>query len=77
MVHRLIGLAVAALLLGALWAAYANYDLFANVARWTGDRSLGWLRPWLIEFRMPVLCIAGFLSLSAISWVWNKLGLGH
>ena len=70
------------LLLGIaiLWGAdhmLSTYGQYANVARWTGENSLGWLRPWLIEFRMPLLCVGGFLALSVLSWVWQRLRLGH
>ena len=74
---RLIGLALAAAIGLGFWFAYENYGQFANVARWTGDSDLRWLRPWLTEFRMPLLCVAGFLGLTALSWIWSKLKLGH
>jgi hypothetical protein len=77
MVLRVIGIAFAAALCWGAYLALENYGQFANVARWTGDNDLRWLRPWLTEFRMPLLCIAGFLSLSVLSWLWQKLRLGH
>ncbi len=77
MVLRLIGLVFAlAIALGA-WQAYENYGQFANIGRWTGNGDLTWLRPWLTEFRMPILCVVGFLLLSVLSWLWSKLKLGH
>lgn len=75
--RRIAGLALAAALAWGAWYAYENYGAFANVAGWTGDRGLGWLRGWLVEFRMPLLAVAGFLTLSAVSWLWSKLKLGH
>ena len=77
MASRVLGLILAAAIAFGFWFAYDNYGQFANVARWTGDRGLGWLRPWLTEFRMPLLCVAGFLSLTFLSWLWSKLKLGH
>ncbi len=74
---RLLGIAMAAALTYAAYYAHANYGAFANVGRWTGDRELNWLRPWLTEFRMPLLCVAGFLALTLLSWIWQKLRLGH
>lgn len=77
MARRALGLVLAGALAIGLWYAWANYGQFANVARWTGDTELRWLRPWLTEFRTPLLCIAGALALSFLSWVWAKLNLGH
>ena len=77
MVLRVIGLALAAVLIVGAWFAYGNYGEFANVPRWTGDRDLGWIRPWLTEFRMPLLAVGGFLVLTALSWLWRKTGLGN
>ncbi len=77
MALRILGLAVAAVLAFGCWYVYDHYGQFANVARWTGDRDLRWIRPWLVEFRMPVLCVAGFLAFTAISSLWSKLKLGH
>ena len=74
---RLAGLVAAAALAYGAFYAYDNYGQFANFARWTGDRELRWIRPWLVEFRMPLLCVAGFLSLTVLSWLWSKLKLGH
>lgn len=75
--RRLIGLTAAAALAYGFWVAYDSYGQVANVARWTGDQDLGWLRPWLTEFRMPLLCVAGFLALSLLSRLWSHLRLGH
>ncbi|MEM9059162.1 MAG: hypothetical protein AAGD13_01765 [Pseudomonadota bacterium] len=77
MVLRVLGVVLAAALAYCCWYAWDNYGQFANVARWTGDRELRWLRPWLTEFRTVILCVAGFLALSVVSWVWSKLKLGH
>ena len=77
MALRIAGLLLALAIACACWYVHENYGQFANVARWTGDRELRWLRPWLIEFRMPLLCVAGFLFLSCLSWLWSKLKLGH
>jgi hypothetical protein len=77
MVLRVLGLVLALALAAGLWFAYDSYGQFANVARWTGDSDLRWLRAWLVEFRMPVLCVVGFLVVSGLSWLWSKLGLGH
>ena len=77
MIRRVAGLALAAALMAALWYAYANYGAFADLARWTGVEALRPARPWLVEFRMPLLAVAGFLALSAVSWTWQKLKLGH
>ena len=77
MVLRVVGLVAAGLIVFGLWTGYDSYGQFANVGRWTGDRDLNWLRPWLTEFRMPLLCVAGFLLLTGLSWLWSKLGLGH
>lgn len=77
LVRALLGLALALGLTWALWQGYANYGRFANLPAWTGNDSLGWLRPWLTEFRMPLLCIAAFLGLTFVSWLWSKLKLGH
>ena len=77
MVLRVLGLLFAAAIAFAFWYAYENYGQFANVARWSGDRGLGWLRAWLVEFRMPLLCILVFLALTFLSWLWQKLRLGH
>lgn len=74
---RIVGLAASVLIAVGCWYAYDSYGQFANVGRWTGNRALNWLRPWLTEFRMPLLCVAGFLGLSALSWLWSKLKLGH
>lgn len=74
---RVIGLAVGVAIAAAFWAAWESYPQFANVARWSGDRSFGWLRAWLLEFRTPLLCCAGFLLLSVFSWLAQKTGLGH
>lgn len=74
---RVAGLIAAAAIASGAWFAYDSYGQFANIGRWTGEQSLNWLRPWLTEFRMPLLCTLGFLSLTALSWVWSKLGLGH
>lgn len=74
---RLLGLVTAAALAYGAWYAYDGYGQFANIGRWTGDRELNWLRPWLTEFRMPLLCVAGFAVLSVLSWLWSKLKLGH
>lgn len=75
-VRKLAGLAVAAALLALCWTAWESYPQFANVARWTGDRSIGWLRNWLTEFRTALLCVAGFLLLSAASWILKRIGIG-
>ena len=77
MASRVLGLILAAAIAFGFWFAYDNYGQFANVARWTGDRGLGWLRAWLVEFRMPLLCVAGFLTLTFLSWLVQKLKLGH
>lgn len=77
MALRVAGLIFAAAIAIAFWYAYDNYGEFANVARWTGDRDLRWIGPWLVEFRMPLLCGGGFLVLTALSWLWSKLKLGH
>ncbi|MEL6997148.1 MAG: hypothetical protein AAFP68_02720 [Pseudomonadota bacterium] len=77
MVLRVLGLVLAAALAYSAWYAWENYGQFANVARWSGDRELRWLRGWLTEFRTVILCVAGFLALSALSWIWAKLKLGH
>ena len=77
MVRRFLGLLFAAAIACAFWYAYENYGQFANVARWTGERDLRWIRAWLVEFRMPLLCVAGFLALTFLSWLWQKLRLGH
>lgn len=76
-VLRLVGIAAAVALAWGAFHAYDNYGQFANVGRWTGDRELNWIRPWLTEFRMPILCVVGFLALSVLSWLWSKLKLGH
>ena len=75
--RAILGLMVALGLTWAIWQGYENYGRFANVARWSGIDDLGWLRPWLTEFRMPIICIAGFLGLTLVSWLWQKLRLGH
>jgi len=72
-----LGLALAAGLTWTFWYAWTGYGQFANVARWTGEPDLNWLRPWLTEFRAIVLCVTGFLTLSAVSWLWRLLRLGH
>ena len=77
MLRRVLGLTFAALITLGFWYAYENYGQFANVARWTGDRELRWLRPWLTEFRMPILGVTAFLFLTWLSWLWSKLKLGH
>ena len=77
LVRRIAGLTLAVALAAAFWAAWEYYPQFANVARWSGDRSLGWLRSGLVEFRTPLLCIAGFLLLTVVSWLAQKAGLGH
>lgn len=77
MMLRAFGILLTVAIATGCWFAYDNYGQFANVARWTGDRDLRWIRPWLVEFRMPILCVAGFLALSALSWLWFKLKLGH
>ncbi len=77
MALRVLGLIFAAAITFGCWYAYENYGQFANVARWTGDRELRWLRPWLVEFRMPILCVTGFLAFTGLSWLLSKLKLGH
>ncbi|MEO1492751.1 MAG: hypothetical protein AAFV19_11415 [Pseudomonadota bacterium] len=77
MILRVIGLLAALALCSGAYYAYDSYGQFANVRRWSGIDSLGWLRGWLTEFRMPLLCIAAFLTLTFLSWVWQKLKLGH
>lgn len=74
---RTVGLVASAAIAYGCWYAYDNYAQFANVARWTGDRDLRWIRAWLVEFRMPLLCVAGFLGMTVLSWLWAKLKLGH
>ncbi|MFK7942332.1 MAG: hypothetical protein AB8B85_05370 [Paracoccaceae bacterium] len=74
---RAIGIVAVAAIVFGCWYSYDNYGQFANIGRWTGDRGLNWIRPWLTEFRMPLLCIAGFLGLTGLSWLWAKLKLGH
>ena len=76
-VLRIVGLILALAIAYGAYVAYENYGQFANVGRWTGDRDLNWLRPWLTEFRMPLLCVAAFLALTGLSWLWSKLKLGH
>lgn len=49
MALRVAGLIFAAAIAIAFWYAYDNYGEFANVARWTGDRDLRWIGPWLVE----------------------------
>lgn len=77
MLLRVLGLVLAAALAFSAWYAWENYGQFANVARWSGDRELRWVRGWLTEFRTVILCVAGFLALSVLSWIWAKLKLGH
>ena len=77
MMLRVLGIALAAAIAFGCWYCYENYNQFANVARWTGDKDLRWIRPWLVDFRMPILCAVGFLGLSVLSWAWSKLKLGH
>lgn len=74
---RVIGLALAVGLAFCGWYVWSEYQQFANVGRWAGDRDLNWLRPWLTEFRTPLLCAGGFLILTFVSWIWQKLKLGH
>ena len=74
---RLLGLLLAAAITFVCWYAWENYGQFANVARWTGNSELRWLRPWLTEFRTVLLCAAGFLVFTALSSLWAKLKLGH
>lgn len=76
MVVRVSGLLVAAGLAGLAWIVVTEYASIANVARWTGLPELRWLRAWLIEFRMPVLCILGAFGFSAASALWSRTGLG-
>ncbi len=74
---RIVGLVAAAALVWGAMLALDNYGQFANVARWTDVKDLGWLRAWLTEFRMPIMCVAGALALTMLSWLWQKLKLGH
>lgn len=77
MSRRIAGLVLAAALLTAGWYGYTRYGAFADVARWTGVDALRPLRGWLVEFRLPLTAVAAFLALSAVSWIWQKLKLGH
>lgn len=77
MLKRLLGLLLAAAITFGCWYAWENWAQFANVARWTGDPELRRLRPWLTEFRTVIICTVGFLALTALSWLWSKLKLGH
>lgn len=77
LIPRLAGLALAAAILAAGWYGYTHYGAFADVARWTGQESLRPLRGWLTELRTPLMGVAAFLALSALSWAWQKLKLGH
>ena len=70
--RTILGIAVAVAIAFVLWQGWENYGRFANVPRWTGDRGLGWLRPWLAEFRTILLCVTGFLLLTVINWLWEK-----
>jgi hypothetical protein len=76
-VLRVIGIVAVVVLCAGAYYAYDSYGQFANVRRWSGIDDLGWLRPWLTEFRMPILCISGVLMLTVLSWAWQKLKLGH
>ena len=74
---RLAGLVFATAILALGWYAYTHYGAFADVARWTGQDALRPLRGWLTELRTPLMAAAAFLALSALSWVWQRLKLGH
>ncbi|MEO0621992.1 MAG: hypothetical protein AAFU49_17085 [Pseudomonadota bacterium] len=74
--RHLLGLAAAIGLAALVWAGYDNYLSFARFDQLTGLEDLRWLRPWLTEFRMPLLGVAGFLMLSVASWLLKKLGVG-
>lgn len=70
------GMALILALIGAgLWA-FENYATLAAVDAWSGLDGLRALRPYLAEFRIPLLAALGFLSLSLVSWIWGRLGLG-
>lgn len=71
------GMVLVAGLIGAgLWAV-ENYAALAAVDTWSGLDGLRALRPHLAEFRVPLLAVLGFLSLSLISWICGRLGLGR
>ncbi len=71
--RHLAGLAAAAALGGAVLAAYLLYD--ARIDRWTGIEALAPLRPWLAEFRLPLLGVGAILVLSAGAWALRRLGV--
>ena len=70
---RLAGLAAAAALGGAVFAAYRFYD--PRIDLWTGVEALAPLRPWLAEFRVPLIGVGAILLLSGGSWVLRRLRL--
>lgn len=77
MSRRLAGLALAAALVLLLWQGWERYGTFADLARLTGIEALAPLRPWMAELKMPLLAVIGFLVLSAVSWAWQRLGVGR
>lgn len=62
---------MAAALGGAILAAYSVYD--ARIDRWTGIEALRPLRPWLTEFRLPLIGIGAILFLSGGAWALKRL----
>lgn len=77
MARRILGLIAATAIAYGCWVAYDGYAQFQRIDQWTGAESLRWLRPWLFEFRMPLLCSAGFLAFTALSWLIQKAKIGH
>ncbi|RVU36274.1 hypothetical protein EOI86_13740 [Hwanghaeella grinnelliae] len=63
--RHILGLSVAVLLGAALWAAWTYFPDF------TGWKPIRPYRGYLVEWRLPIFAVGGFLILTLAEWLYG------